>query len=549
MVQFEAKSISIGIGDGPLYIFDYKLNPKEQKTSDGKIEFEQFEISINALKDNLQKKLNFYKDTEQDTIDYIKEHIKILNAQHSLLCDEIFCNDVKTEILTNKIQGDYAVKRSFDAFLLRFKPKAVNFSNDDYDKLSDIYKQIIKTTAQNALITHCNKSQSRIALYIGAQINIDVLDKISSKICALIIKGSELKKHHTIFANSNSMPCVALHINCDDLKAGERTMVDGETGILVQNPNTDTKTTFARKHLFLKRQESGTQHLKGVPTVSINGINVKLSSIAASVKDVKTALMNNADSISILYTDILFELLEPDMFDENYIYNFYRDIFLLMGKKQVTVLLNPCRKSQNYSINFENTDFETNMFTVNLRAILRASVYGNVRILLKDISNEQTVCNFKNDLQLLRKKLVKENKIINSNIDVGIMITTYYSALITDILAYCTDFFYIDINSISDNILSSANLSETLKGKDRITNFAVLRAVTNLSHLISRACKKNVCLAGLSASDSTMVDFYLSIGVNELCVLPNYIPVVKRSIRAITKEDCSIALKKYLTPK
>ncbi len=118
-------------------------------------------------------------------------------------------------------------------------------------------------------------------------------------------------------------------------------MVDGETGILVQNPNTDTKTTFARKHLFLKRQESGTQHLKGVPTVSINGINVKLSSIAASVKDVKTALMNNADSISILYTDILFELLEPDMFDENYIYNFYRDIFLIMGKNQVRVLFTP----------------------------------------------------------------------------------------------------------------------------------------------------------------------------------------------------------------
>ncbi len=548
MLQFEAKSISIGIGDGSLYIFDYNYDPKEKKVSNEKSEFEQIEFSINMLKDNLQKKMSFYKDKGQDTIDYIKEHIKILSAQNALLCDEAFIDDVKKAILANKMQGDYAVKCSFDAFLLRFKPTAVNFSKDDYDKLSDIYKQIIKTTAQNALIAHCNNSHSRIALFIGAQINADVLIQISSKVCALIIKGNELQNYHSILANSENIPCVALYNNCDDLKAGERTMLDGEAGLIVQNPNTDTKTTFARKHLFLKRQESGSQHLKGVPAVSINGINVKLSSVASSVKNVKAALMNNADSISILYTDVIFELLEPDMFDEDYIYNFYRDIFLLMGKKQVTVLINPCKQNKNYKISFENTSFESNMFFVNLRAILRASAYGNIRILLKDISSEHVVSDFKNNLQLLRKNLVKENKIINSNIEVGIMITTYYAALIADILAYCSDFFYIDINSISDNILSSVNLSDALKGKERVTNFAVLRSVTNLSHLINRACKKSVCFSGLSASDTTLVDFYLSIGANELCVLPNYIPVLKRSIRAITKEDCAMALKKYLTP-
>ncbi len=548
MLEFEAEGVSIGIGDGLLYIFNYTYLPKDKKTKDENSEFEQIELSINDVKDNLQRKLKFYADTKQNSLNYVKKHIKILTAQLDMLDSEDFSGFVKDAVLSKKTSAHYGVKCACETYCANLKTKQDDFTDEECENIIDAYKLIIKQDAENLLLKHCQNAQNRIALGINANISANTLIAIESKLCALIINDNVLQNYHILYANSKGISCVSLCENFDALQANVRTMVDGESGLIAQNPNTETKTVFARKHLFLKRKESGGQHLKGVPASTISGSNIKLSAVATCVKDVKNAIINSTDNIGILYTDIIFKQLEPDMFDEDYLFNFYRDVFLLTHNKKVTILINPCEKDETYSINLENTGFKSNMFTVNLRALLRASAYGNFCILLNDVANEQTVCDFKKDLQLLRNQLIKEGKIINSNIEVGIMLTTYYSALIADILSYCTDFFYIDINKISSSILKTAPQNLNINGKARITNFAVLRSVTNLAHLINRACKKNVCICGLSASDASLVDFYVSIGATELCVLPNSIPIVKRAIRALTKEDCTMALKKYLTP-
>ncbi len=549
MLNLQAESVSVGIGDGLLYRFEYSLEPNATNIENANDAFTQLENNIKIACDNIENKLNYYTEKKLLHLDYINNHFKILSAQKAMLTDEEFLKTAKEIVIEKNHCIQYALKTACETYTLKLRTNIDEFLKFNCEKINSIYKTIIQNISEDEFIQSCLSFQNRIIVYINSPISINTLIKTKDKICAIIINENQIKHAHTIFTCSSSIPCVIFNDEYNELKANLRTMVDGQAGKIIQEPDSATKTILAQKHLVYSRTQRGVGMLKGVPASTVTGNNIKILAAVSQIGDVRQALDKDADSIGLLIPDVLFSMQEIDVFDEDKIYNAYRDILLLMGRKAVNVLLYPCADTQSYKFVDETSSFESRMYNTNLRALLRASAYGSLSITLSDITNADVIHEFKNDINILREQLKKENRIISTNIKVGTIITNPYSALIADIIYHAADFISIDINALSDSLFASGNLANNFVGFEKVHNYALLRCVAQIMHLLGKSGDKNLSITGLSAGDVSFADFYAALQVKELCMLPASIPSMKRAIRSLTKEDLKMALNKHLMPK
>ncbi len=540
MHEISAEGISVGIGDGLLYKYEYNINFYSNIYAD-------IMICTENICDNIQKKLDFYKDKKQDEIDYVKEHMKLLSAQFNMLSDDVFLNLIKTHLNEKNLLAQFVLKNACEDYCTALINSNDTFTHENHKKICEVYNQIIKNLAQLKLLKCCEQSQSRIVLAINADIDINVLTQIESKICAIIFNDECYKKLHFIYVNSQSIPCAVMHNGFNDLLLNTRTMLDGETGVIVQNPDTQTKTNYARKHLFLKRKEGGVQILKGVPASTINGINVKMFASISQISGARKAIMQDAQGIGVFYPDIIMAMQEEDIFDEDILYHLYRDVFVLMGQKRVNVLLKPCEVSGNYKTTSYETSFKESKYKANLRALLRACSFGNVGVLLSHVPNENTINEFKTELKTQKLQLINEKKNIgNNNLEVGAVINTVYCSFVADLIAKSADFIFVDITELTENLNNLHTQAFNEKNTKKSDNRVALRCFAQLMKLLNNNTTKRIYVSGINTIDAIFIDFYLALNIKELSLLPRDISIMKKSIRAISSEDSTKILQKYL---
>ncbi len=353
-------------------------------------------------------------------------------------------------------------------------------------------------------------------------------------VLGLVTANGSKNSHTAIFARTLAIPAViGLGDNLKKEYEGEVIVLDGETGEIIITPDEEVlKEKLDKKNNFEKEQEKLKAYI-GKKTVTKAGREIKLYANIGSVNDVKAVLENDAEGIGLFRSEFLY-LESSDYPSEETQFNAYQKVVEKMGKKPViirTMDIGADKQADYFNLPKEENPAlgyrairicltQKDIFKTQLRAIYKASAFGNVYIMLPMINSLSEVKKAKKIIEEVKAQLKSENVDFNANIPVGIMIETPAAAIISDILAKEVDFFSIGTNDLIQYTLATDRQNENIAEFCDIHHEAVLRLI-ELTAKNAHANGLWVGICGELGADTDLYDFYDKIGIDELSVIPS----------------------------
>ncbi len=349
--------------------------------------------------------------------------------------------------------------------------------------------------------------------------------------------------HTAIIAKAKGIPAV---VACGDdvmmAVEGDLIVLDGATGFIHINPDESALNDYKLKRDALASETEKLKGLKDVPSITTDGVSVHLEVNISGIDDMLLGFENGGEGVGLLRTELLF--MNRDSFPtEDEQFEFYKSIAL--QSKNNPVIVRTIDIGGDKQLSYFNIDAELNpflgyrairicldrpeIFITQLKAILRASVFGKLKIMFPMIANVQEIRAAKKLLEQAKYELTIQNISFNANIKVGIMIEIPSAAVTADILAKEVDFFSIGTNDLCQYTLAVDRMNEKISHLYDTYNPGVLRLIGNV---IEQGAKNNipVGMCGEVAGDPLATLLLLGMGLKEFSMGPAAIPVIKKII-------------------
>ncbi|MBO7340811.1 MAG: phosphoenolpyruvate--protein phosphotransferase [Lachnospiraceae bacterium] len=371
------------------------------------------------------------------------------------------------------------------------------------------------------------------------------LDK--NKILAFVTAQGSLTSHVAILAKGRRIPAVVGvgEEFLKEIKDGDSMIVDGFTGTVYVNPDSATRLAMLRKQEEIRDAAEGLQSLKGKESVTMDGTKIEICANIGSVEEATDALKCDADGIGLMRSEFLF-LEGAEAPSEETQFKSYRAVLELMGDRKVIIrtLDIGADKQPEYMLpeHEENPALglrairlcltRPSLFKTQLRALYRASVYGNLGILFPMITSVSEVEEILKLCEEARSDLDKEGIPYNEMTELGLMIETPAAALISDRLAPLVDFFSIGTNDLAQYTLALDRQNARLETFADPHHEAVLRLI-KMTAESAKTHDIGVGICGELASDPSLTETFLRMGIDELSVSPSFVLPLRRAIRSI----------------
>jgi phosphotransferase system enzyme I (PtsI) len=365
-----------------------------------------------------------------------------------------------------------------------------------------------------------------------------------SYIQALISANGSTNSHTAIFARNMGIPAVigvgdGLREVCDGTIIG----VVGDDGMVYVQP--DRKTLEYLSDLKCKKETERTSlnQLIGKSTVTTRGNKVKLYANIGGLSDIDTVIANDAEGIGLLRSEFLY-LESEDYPSEQKMFEAYQKIAQKMNNKQIiirTLDIGADKQADYFNIPIEENPAmgmrairvclqRPQIFRTQLRAILRASAYGNIAVMFPMITSLSEINEAKQLLEQAKAELDIDNVNYDTEIQVGIMIETPASAVISDVLASEVDFFSIGTNDLTQYTLAADRQNDSISRFVDPYHPAVMRLI-GMTIKNAKAAGILVGICGELASDTKITQELLDMGIDELSVSPSRILSMRNHIR------------------
>ena len=355
--------------------------------------------------------------------------------------------------------------------------------------------------------------------------------------------------HTAIIARSRNIPAVfGLHDVTQKLETGQRVLLDGYSGLLIVDPTADTLSYYGEVQIKKGQVASALQKLRETSSTTNDGRHIVLSANIELPSDVEAVSKNGAEGIGLYRTEFLY-IKRETLPDEDEQYRVYREVaervhpnpliirtFDLGGDKLATGQVdvgdetNPFLGWRAIRFCLENVD----IFKTQLRAVIRASVVGNVKIMFPMISGLEELRRARRVLEECRHEIGSG---AGANMEVGIMVEVPSAAISADLLAREVDFFSIGTNDLIQYAIAVDRVNERIAHLYEPTHPAVLR----LLKVIADAAHENkiwVGVCGEMASDVALIPLLLGLGMDELSVGATSVPRVKMAVRNLAMPEC-----------
>ena len=359
-----------------------------------------------------------------------------------------------------------------------------------------------------------------------------------SKVSAFVTRKGSVTSHVCIIAGSRGIP-VALGVDVDKIAEGDCLIVDGNAGEVAVNPSDVELSKLAES----RKMADGEVEIIPEP-VEYQGRIVNVYGNAGSVEDVARAMAAGADGIGLFRTEFVFMRSEQYPTEEEQ-FEIYRDAALLCGEKPInirTMDIGGDKELPYLAMEPEDNPFlgvrgvrlclaNPALFKIQLRAILRAGSYGNVRILVPMVTTSAEIDRVRGLIDECKAELSAEGKEFDSAIPLGAMVETPASVFAGESMAEKVDYFSIGTNDLTQYIMAAdrgnSGVSMLYNPRDIAVRNAVALVVANAHEA---RIKAGIC--GEAASDPEFVEFLLEAGIDSLSISdPKKIPVIKRLIR------------------
>jgi phosphotransferase system enzyme I (PtsI) len=383
-----------------------------------------------------------------------------------------------------------------------------------------------------------------------------------SRVLAFISQKGSMNSHASILARSLGIPAVtSLNGGFSEIKSGDYLIVDGINGLVVNNPDSDTLVTYEHKLEEMNKEKFRLRSLVGTKAMTRDGSLIEICANIGHTSEATQAIHMDADGIGLFRSEFLF--LESNNFpDEEVQYQAYKEVLEKMSPRRViirTLDLGADKQAPYFQIGEEENPAlgyrairicldRTEIFIPQLRALLRASVFGKLGIMFPMIISVQEVRNIYTILNAVKRDLDMEGIPYSKEIEYGIMVETPAAVMIADRLAKEVDFFSIGTNDLTQYALACDRMNTKISYLFDSGSISILRMIQHTA----QAAHQNgiwVGICGESAGNLDLLPYYIAMGIDELSVASPFILKVKERIQALEKSECILKLNDFLNSK
>lgn len=538
MQVYSGKSVFGGIAIGRISIF--KTEKKQifrRKIKDSRKEFERYKEARKKASEQLD---NLYNKALKEVGE---ANAAIFEVHRMMLEDEDYNESIENIIKSQNVNAEFAVASTSDNFQSMFSAMDDEYMKERAADIKDISERIINILVGDTREETVNERNSIIVASDLAPSQTVAMDK--DKVISFVTSKGSTNSHTAILARTMGIPAlVSADIPLDDLLDGAIAIVDGFEGKIYVNP---TDEILAKKQKLQNEDNEKKQlllKLKGQDTVTLDGKKIMLYANIGNLKDLAMVLENDAEGIGLFRSEFIY--LERDNFPtEEEQFKIYKTVAETMAEKPVIIRTldigadKMCDyfdlgKEENPALGYRAIRIcltRTDIFKTQLRAIFRAAVYGNIKVMYPMIISLEEVHRIRKIVGEVEEEL-KLQKINYRIPEQGIMIETPAAALISDKLAKEVDFFSIGTNDLSQYTLAIDRQNPKLESFFNPYHESILK-------LMELVCK-NAHDAGIWAgvcgelgADLSMTERFLKMGVDELSVSPGRVLALRDKIRKI----------------
>lgn len=538
MLTATGKSIVSGIAVGNIKIY----RKPDRSISDALVEDREAELK--RFEDAVETVIDQQNDLYDKAVEEAGEDNAAIFQVHAMMMeDDDLLDAVKDCIKEEGHSAEYAVRQSFEDVAHMFEEMENEYmrarssdirdlENATLDVLMGIGPEGLQGTEPSILVADDLAPSETISL-----------DK--SLILGIVTKGGSTTSHTAILARTMNIPTVIQCQEIDDTWDGMTAVVDGYNSSIYVNPTADILKVMLERQEQDKKEEALLKDLKGKESVTVDGRKIKIYANIGGPEDVEAVLENDAEGVGLFRSEFVYLNTKGNPPSEEEQFNAYKEVLESLAPRKVVI--RTCDIGADKQVGYMNLDQEANpamgfrairicltrkdFFKTQLRALLRASAYGNLAVMFPMIISVRELVSARELMDECRKELEQEG-VPTGPVEVGIMVETPAAVLIADDLAEHCDFFSIGTNDLTQYTLAVDRQNDKLDPFLDTHHPAVLREIKETVEAGHRhGIWVGIC--GELGADRELTDQFLRMGVDELSVNPKSVLKVRKVVRGL----------------
>ncbi len=540
MITLTGKKVSEGIAMGKLSF--YKRDSKEIR----RIYVKDVEKEVQRFQKARQKALQELKELYETAAKEVGEaNAAIFEMQQMILEDQDLVDKVTGIIVEQKLNAEYAIENAAENFIATAVENDKNYVQGHDADVWDVANRLQNILARGWKDKMLMDEPFVLAageLYPSEAVQLD-----KTKVLGFVTRYGTINSHTAVLARTKGIPSViGLGEALKKDYEGKTIIVDGFEGKIYIEPDYTTITKMRQKQDANHTQVQNLERLKGKENITQSGQKIDVCANIGNREDIENVLRCDAGGIGLFRSEFLYMESGSKPPTEEYQFQVYKLAAESMGFKKVVIRTADLGGEKTAECLDLGTDpnpaigyrgirvslYKEEVFKTQLRAILRASAFGNLSVMFPMITSIEEVKLAKLMLEKAKKELKKEKTGFDSDIPVGVMIETPAAVMISGELAREVDFFSIGTNDLLQLTLGMDRQNEKLERYFNPHHSALLkmiRIITNNVHLE----EKHISVCGDMAADLEMTEYLIQIGIDELSVAPNQVLALRKKIREI----------------
>ncbi len=540
MKQFTGKGVYGAVAMGKISLFK-KQDTLIQRTSvtDTEAEKSRVEAAKAAASEQLQA---IYEKALKEVGE---TNAQIFEIHMMMLEDDDYNESIQNIIDTQKVNAEYAVSITADNFAEMFSAMDDAYMQARAADVRDISDRIIANLTGNVTVQENSDEKRIICADDLAPSETVSLDK--DKVLAFVTAHGSSNSHTAILARNMNIPAV-IGVGSDFLKEvqdGTDAIVDGFTGEIFVEPDEATRQRLLEKQKADEEKKRLLLELKGKENVTKDGTKVNIYANIGSVDNIGAVLLNDAGGIGLFRSEFLY-LENTDYPNEEQQFLAYKRVLESMaGKKVIIRTLDigadkqvdyfHLKKEDNPAMGYRAIRIcltRPEIFKTQLRALYRASIYGNLGVMFPMITSVSELEKILAICEEVKAELREQGVTYSDTMELGIMIETPAAAIISDRLAPMVDFFSVGTNDLTQYTLACDRQNPDIEPFIDTHHEAILRLI-EMSAKNAHANGAWIGICGELAADTTLTETFLRMGIDELSVSPAFVLKVRDAVRNV----------------
>lgn len=541
MEKYNGKGVYGAVAIGKVFIFERRgIRVEYRNTDDCRAEIERLEQAKQKAREELSE---IYETALREVGE---ANARIFDIHIMMIDDEDYNDAIIGMINTQKVNAEYAVAVTAENFAEMFSAAAGAYMQARAADVKDISNRIIKCLCGEKTENSVPDDNGGVIVCADDLAPSETVSLDKNKILGFATAYGSENSHTAILARNMNIPAIiGLGENfLKRLKNGDTAIADGFTGEFLINPDKCSLEKYGEKQRSEEEKRILLQKLNGKPNITLDGTEIKIFANIGSADNIGAALINDAGGIGLFRSEFLY-LEKNDYPTEEEQFKVYKKVLESMATKKViirTLDIGADKKADYFNLEKEDNPAlgmrairlcleRPEIFKTQLRALYRASVYGNLGVMFPMITSEKELAEVLKLCEEVKKELSAEGKSFG-DIEIGVMIETPAAAIISDKLAPMVDFFSMGTNDLTQYTLACDRQNPNLSRFCDTHHEAVLRLI-EISAENAHKYGAWIGICGELAADITLTRRFLEMGIDELSVSPPFVLKVRDTVRKI----------------